>query len=663
MSFTKPTRMPKFVLVLMIRNEEKILLRCLEAAAAIADAFCICDTGSTDASCEIATEFLKTHDGCLTHEPWKDFGYNRTVSFRNAQSYLSKTGWDLPNTYGLLLDADMVFVQGSLKTQPLDHEGYTIIQKAGALEYPNTRLVRMDYAWSCRGVTHEYWDGPTKALPTSVCFIDDRNDGGCKSDKFERDLRLLEQGLIDEPTNGRYMFYLAQTYNGVGKLKECIAMYKKRIAIGGWEEELWYSHYMIGKSWLALKNIPKFEQWMLMAYARRPTRAEPIYQLAKYFRENSQHHKAYHYTQVGLGIPLSDDMLFVETDVYTGLFEYEATILLYYIGQNARGLDTSIKYMLSDRPHRDNVYGNLPFYIKALDYPSKAHPIPRDVFGEDYHPTSVSVFVHEGKVVHNVRFVNYVIQPQTGSYLMKEDGVVRDNSTVRTQNAFYNPATGEFVKMRDESVQLARKPGAHIVGLEDVRVYRSKNGTLCCTATTWEYTDKIRIFQATYNPVQGLYSDCRILDSPGNQECEKNWLAIDGTDHIIYGWNPLRVGTIHNTELVIHTEHKTPWYFTHFRGSAVAFQPPQYPGETWALVHTVEYCQPRKYFHLFVRLGADFKPKMISRPFVFRAKTIEYCIGCVPDPAFTTLTCVFSTMDDNPRIMEIPVEDLDWIQT
>ena len=37
----------RFVLVLMIRNEEKILGRCLEAVADLVDAFCICDTGST----------------------------------------------------------------------------------------------------------------------------------------------------------------------------------------------------------------------------------------------------------------------------------------------------------------------------------------------------------------------------------------------------------------------------------------------------------------------------------------------------------------------------------------------------------------------------------------------------------------------------------------
>lgn len=651
----------KFVLILMIRNEEKILKRCLEAVEAVVDAFCICDTGSTDTSCEIATDFLKTHDGCLTTEPWKDFGYNRTVSFKNAQTYLKKTGWDLATTYGLLLDADMVFVPGTMKSAELGHEGYTIVQKAGNLEYPNTRLVRMDYDWSCRGVTHEYWDGPTKGLSVSICHIDDRNDGGCKSDKFERDVRLLEQGLADEPENGRYMFYLAQTYNGVGKLKECIAMYKKRIAIGGWEEELWYSHYMIGKSWLALKNIPKFEEWMLRAYERRPSRAEPIYQLAKHFRDVSQHHKAYHYTQVGLSIPMTTDSLFVETDVYSGLFEYEATILLFYIGQRQKGLDMSIQYLLKARPNPDSVYQNLAFYIDPLSFASKAHPIARDVFGEDYHPTSVSMFTVDGKVMHNVRFVNYTINPQTGAYLMKNQGAISDQGVVRTQNAFYNPASGEVTQMRESSVSLSRRENAHIVGLEDVRVYRNQQKELCCTATSWEFTSKIRIFRSKYDPFRGLYSEPCMMESPTDQECEKNWLPIDGTNDVIYSWNPLRVGTFSGDTLRFHTQHETPVYFKHLRGSAVAFQPPQYPGETWALVHTVEYCQPRKYFHLFVRLGENYKPIYISRPFVFKGKTIEYCIGCMPDSAFTTLTCIFSTMDDNPRIMEIPVSSLEWI--
>ena len=50
----------KFALILMIKNEEKILKRCLEAVEKVVDCFCICDTGSTDSTQEVAKEFLKT---------------------------------------------------------------------------------------------------------------------------------------------------------------------------------------------------------------------------------------------------------------------------------------------------------------------------------------------------------------------------------------------------------------------------------------------------------------------------------------------------------------------------------------------------------------------------------------------------------------------------
>jgi len=652
----------KCVLLLMVKNESAILARCLSAVENVVDAFCICDTGSTDDTCEIARNFLKTHDGCLTEVPWKDFGYNRTQTFASAQAYLKKTGWNLEETYGLLLDADMVFFPGTLKTQTLGAVGYTIVQVNGTLEYPNARLIRMDYAWTCKGVTHEYWDGPTEKLEKSVCHIDDRNDGGCKSDKFERDAKLLEQGLIDEPENVRYMFYLAQTYNSLCKYQDAIEFYEDRIAAGGWEEEVWYSHYQIGECYKALKNYPMFECWMLKAFERRPTRAEPLYKLARHFRESGEHYKAYHYVLKGRAVPMSSDSLFVEADVYSCLFAYEETILLYYIGHATKGARASIEYMLNSKNYYvDNVYSNTFFYVEPLGLPTVPHPIPWDTLGEDYHPTSVAFYLQDGKIVHNVRFVNYKIVPQNGSYVMKENGVTSDNHKVRTQNVWYDPESGKHEIMSDASIKLSRRSDAHIVGLEDVRVYHDANGHLKFTATTWEYTDKIRILHGRYHPSLGMYSDCTMLESPGNQECEKNWLAVDGTNDILYTWHPLRVGTLCKSTLEIHTTHETPYFFKHLRGSAVGFCPPQYPDEVWCMVHFVEYSTPRKYYHMMMRLDKTYKPKMISLPFVFQARTIEYCLGCLPNPSCTILHCSFSTMDDMPRTLSIPVSSLSWI--
>lgn len=645
----------KFVLILMVRNESKILERCMKSVEDFIDAFCVHDTGSTDNTVDIANEFVKTRKGCVTASAWKNFGHNRSLSFKAAQDFVRDSlNWNLAETYGLLLDADMVFSVGTLKEQPLTEIGYSIIQKNGNLEYPNCRLVRMDYNWVCRGVTHEYWDGPTKALPKSICFIDDRNDGGCKSDKFERDARLLEEGLAQEPDNARYMFYLAQTYHSLGRWEESKAMYKKRFKAGGWFEEQWYSLYMIAQCYLSLKNPIKFEEYMMKAYEFRPQRAESLYKLAKYFREKGDTYKAYHYIQKGKAIPLTTDSLFIEKDVYDGLFDYEATICLYYTGGKANGLRASMEYLLTKQHHLHNVYQNMVFYIEPIGLPTKNHPVLRDIAGLDYHPSSVSVFQANGKTYHNVRFVNYSIHHKTGGYDMKEGGY-SGNHVVRTQNVCWCPE--EYRLMNDGSVSLPRKP-SNILGLEDVRVYTNKAGYIKFMATSREYSEKNRIVYGSYN-LDGSYSDCQLLESPYGNECEKNWIPIDGTDDILYRWHPLEVGNIKDGRFVSATKHSTPWFFQHLRGSAT---PVRVDNELWALTHYVEYSQPRKYFHCLVVLDEKtYNPKRISLPFVFRSIGIEYCLGVQYENG--NLQFIYSSWDDNPCIMEVPTDYFEWIQT
>ena len=640
----------KFVLILMVRNESKILERCLKAVEELVDAFCIHDTGSTDNTCEIAEEFLQSRTGCLTKSEWKDFGYNRTQSFLEAQSFVKDWKGDV---YGLLLDADMIFHPGSLQTQVLTEKGYTVLQRNGHLLYPNTRLVRMDHPWTCRGVTHEYWDGPTATLDKSIdAWIQDENDGGCKSDKFERDARLLEEGLKAEPTNVRYMFYLAQTYHSLGRWKDAIKLYKQRYNAGGWDEERWYSLYMIGQSCLTLDDPARFEKYMLRAHAFRPSRAESLYRMAKYFREKGDHYKAYHYAKLGKAIPLSQDSLFIETDVYTGLFDYELTILLYYLNQLREGLRLSMSYMLTKKESIDNVYRNCSFYIEPLkDTEITHHPIMRDVCGRDYHPSSVSTC--DG--IENVRFVNYSINSD-GGYMMKEGKYSADHP-VRTQNVLWNSSAGPRV-MDEKSVRLPAVP-THIYGLEDLRLYKDAKNTLKFIGTSREFSDKIRMVYGNYSLESATYSDCKVLNSPLGSDCEKNWIPISGTNDVIYSWNPLRIGTLQGSEIVFHTIHKTPWFFQHLRGSAI---PIRVGGELWCLVHFVEHSAPRKYFHCIVAMDAKtYVPVRLSLPFAFRSIGIEYCLSMTLQPE-GKLKFIVSSWDDNPCIVLAPLKQFEWTQ-
>ena len=633
----------KLALILMIKNEEKILLRCLNALENIVEYFCICDTGSTDTTLQIAKEFLETHKGCLTEEPFQNFGYNRSVSFNNAQKYLDKSKVNLKETYGLLLDADMLFIPGKLLEQDLKETGYKVIQLNGGLEYYNARILRMDIVWKCIGVTHEYWDGPCNSnIPKDICYIDDRGDGGCKHDKFERDQRLLEEGLSKEPQNVRYMFYLAQTYKCLGKFEDAIQMYKKRIEAGGWDEEVWYSHYMIGEVYLCLNNVPEFENWMQKAFLYRPTRSESIYKLAKYFREISHHYKSYQYIKIGEKIPFPKDILFIESDFYKGLFEYEKSIVEFYIHPE-RCLKTTINYMLQLGHFQQNCVSNLKFSVKPLKSKITKLELPSP-FGENFTPSAISLDTYP---LANVRYVNYKIQPD-GSYVMP-DGIVV------TKNAYVNLESGEFSAMEEPLVNFE----SHIRGLEDLRLYKNSNGKLCFTATSFKQfiQDKISIVHGEYDLETNSYKNYQGIQSPTNSDCEKNWVNIPGTDDFIYSWNPLRIGRIKENRFIFTFESNTPPLFSLFRGSASPIE----VSEKWlVLVHFVEYCQPRKYYHCFVELEKEtYKVLKVSLPFVFQSIGIEYCISgrLIED----TLEYYFSSWDKNSSKIEFKVSEIEWI--
>lgn len=354
------------ILILMVKNEEKNICRCLDSVKDICDAYCITDTGSTDNTISIVNNYLTGYKYKIFQNKWKDFGHNRTLSYQNTKKYCIELGWNLESTYGLLLDADMELVNISFNKMNLIDNGYYLIQDNGYIEYYNVRFINLSKLWKCEGVTHEYWklsDSITH-LDRTIIYINDIGDGGCKENKFIRDLILLKKGIINEPNNSRYMFYLSQTYKDCQKYKKAIKYYKKRIKLGGWNEEVWYSYYMIAYCWYYLNNSYKTEYWGNLAYNYYPARAEPIFLLTRLFREKKLFYKAYEYYRIGKKIPKPKDNLFVENPVYDYLFDYEYTIIQYWVFPNERkeGLKHIKNYLSKHSFRKDEVLNNMVYY-------------------------------------------------------------------------------------------------------------------------------------------------------------------------------------------------------------------------------------------------------------------------------------------------------------
>ena len=100
----------KIILNLMIKNESKIIERCIGNSIAYVDAVNILDTGSTDNTVEVCKAFL-TASGKpfrISVHPFKTFGHNRSISFDEAQKLCEALHWNAEETYAMAVDADMV---------------------------------------------------------------------------------------------------------------------------------------------------------------------------------------------------------------------------------------------------------------------------------------------------------------------------------------------------------------------------------------------------------------------------------------------------------------------------------------------------------------------------------------------------------------------------
>lgn len=649
----------KILILFMVRNEGRIIERAMRAAASVigpaAAAFILADTGSTDdtvakATATAASLGLPIHVATST---WQNFGHNRTLSYKAAQEYTAEAGLDPSTTYALALDGDMV-LSGSLPQAPLTAPGYQLIQRAGSLEYVNTRLLRLDVPWRCVGATHEYWDGPQiHPLQPPTLWIDDRNDGGCKADKFERDERLLLSDLATDPSNARTHFYLAQTYDCLGRLDDAIAWYKKRIALGGWYEEIWYSMYKLVGLYLKKDEPEEAELWAARAHKFRPYRAEHFYALCRYYREKSSYWKAAHYYHVGKAVSRPQVALFLEDPVYDHLFDFEWTIIAYYISRQPEdGAIQAVRYVNRGpaASSQHTVWSNFEFYveppadvrIEPVTAALGPAPLP-------FRPSSCSY--PPGKPHElNIRYVNYTIDP-TGNYVFDDPAGV-----CRTRN--YCVARQAFMPDRVDGLPSVGTP---VLGLEDVRLFtvNANSPTLHFTATTREHAPVPRVLLGKYNADTLAYEDVRVLEPPGPTPCEKNWAPVDGAPEptFVYKWHPLQIGTVPNSssQLQIMAEHSTPAIFAHMRGSTPVYR--TVAGDLWTITHLTKYSSPRKYYHCVVFLDpSTYKVKRYSLPFVFERRQIEYCLAAhISDGE---LHAVFSRNDSSPAWAHIPLSSL-----
>ena len=326
-------------LVMIVKDEEDTMERCLKAVSQYIKYWVIVDTGSSDNTKEVIN---KTMDelgipGELHERPWVNFEVNRTESLELAKGKCD---------YRWIIDADDTFYPENPSINPFagltkDPDCYQILYKLNALQYHRAQIVRSDQNWVYKGVLHEYLHLEDKEItnqaivPNSyvIADISPLKRASSLEEKYSNDAKILEEALLKEPTNTRYQFYLAQSYRDSEQMEKAVEAYQKRIEMGEWEEEVYYSMYMVAK---IKEKMGVGSEEIINLYSKaweyRPNRLECVFHVMRKLREQKRFLLSFAYGDVAVKTKGTSDILFLETEIWQWRLLDEYSLAAYYIG-------------------------------------------------------------------------------------------------------------------------------------------------------------------------------------------------------------------------------------------------------------------------------------------------------------------------------------------
>ena len=348
---------------LIVKNEEKVLARCLESIKDLVSEIIIVDTGSTDTTKDIALKYTnKIYDF-----KWiNDFSAARNFSFDKCTK-----------DWIIWLDADDVIKENDKeKIRKLDFSDKEIIlckyeyahdeYDNSTLSFKRERIIKRSLNLRWEQPIHEYLPLNGKIYQTDIEIHHYK-----QANNSERNLNILQDIIKKNPNDSRLQYYLGKELYDFGKFDDAKKWLKKFVnnPLSWWEDK--YSAYLKLAEISFKDDELKFKKYVFECINLEERKAEAYFLLGRFYESKNSYVKAIQWYKHCLNVDFPSDLnssLLIEQ--YTWAPALQLCVCYNYVGDIEKANyynDLVLKYRPNDSRalHNKNIFLNA--FNKKID--------------------------------------------------------------------------------------------------------------------------------------------------------------------------------------------------------------------------------------------------------------------------------------------------------